>query len=180
MSLTPSAVPGPKAQRIRALTGSDALPLAPQIWTCYDKVFGDFADYATWRSDLFERHAGRDGFRLAAATDDAQVVGFAWGHLGRRGQYWSDLAYESLPREVASEWIGDHFEFVELAVLPTHRGNGLGRALHDLLLDSVKRRCLLSTSDDPDDPAVRLYTRSGWSRLGMLRPGVQVMGQDRT
>ena len=165
---------------IRLLPGSDALRLAASVWRCYDEVFGDFPDYATWRSDLFERHAGRDGYRLAAAVNDDRVIGFAWGYVGQRGQYWSDLVCDALPPEVVAQWVGDHFEFVELAVLPEQRGSGLGQALHDRLLDGVKRRCLLSTSDDPDDPAVRLYTRSGWKKLGLLRPGAQVMGLDRT
>ena len=164
---------------IRVLTGSGGLQFGASVWPCYEQVFGDFADYATWRSDLFERHARRDGYRLAAATDDDQVIGFAWGYVGQRGQYWSDLVHDALPPEVVAQWVGDHFEIVELAVLPGHRRNGLGQMLHDRLLDGVKRRCLLSTSDDPDDPAVRLYTRSGWRKLGMLRPGVQVMGLAR-
>ena len=165
---------------IRLLPGSDALRLAASVWPCYDQVFGDIADYATWRSDLFERHAARDGYQLAAAINDDKVFGFAWGYVGQRGQYWSDLVNDALPPEVVAQWVGDHFEFVELAVLPEHRGSGLGQALHDRLLDGVKRRCLLSTSDDPDDPAVRLYIRSGWRKLGILRRGTQVMGLDRT
>ncbi len=69
---------------------------------------------------------------------------------------------------------------MELAVAPAHRGHGLGQALHDQLLENVRRRCLLSTNDDADDPAVRLYTKAGWKKLGNLRPGVQVMGLDLT
>lgn len=168
------------ASPITVATGTDAVPLAASIWPCYDEVFGDFADYATWRSELFERHASRDGYRLVTATNGGQVVGFAWGYVGQRGQYWSDLAADALSPDVASRWVGGHFEFVELAVLPKHRGQGLGQALHDQLLDGVNRRCLLSTSDDPDDPAVRLYSRRGWQKLGVLKPGVQVMGLDRT
>lgn len=166
--------------RIRSLSGAEALPLADRIWPCYDAVFGDVADYAAWRSDLFERHAGRDGYRLAIATADDQVVGFGWGYVGRRGQYWSDLVHDALERQVAERWVGDHFELVELGVLPAYRRRGLGRALHDRLLSGVHRRCLLSTADDPDDPAVQLYLRAGWRRLGALRPGVQVMGLDAT
>ena len=108
------------------------------------------------------------------------MVGFAWGYFGQRGQYWSDLAADALSPDVGSRWVGGHFEFVELAVLPKRRGQGLGQALHDQMLDGVDRRCLLSTSDDPDDPAVRLYRRRGWQKLGVLKPGVQVMGLDRT
>lgn len=164
---------------VTVLSGVEAVPWAAKVWPCYDTAFGDFADYETWRSDLFERHAGRDGYRLAVACENDSIIGFAWGYVGQRGQYWSDLAWDALPGDVASQWIGGHFEFVELAVLPTHRGRGLGQELHDRLLDDVRRRCLLSTSDDQDDPAVRLYLRSGWQRVGTLRPGVQVMGLDR-
>ncbi len=164
---------------VRVLTGGEALALADRVWPCYDQVFGDYSDLATWRSDLFERHAGRDGYRLAVHANGDLVTGFAWGYVGQRGQYWADLVHDALPRGLAETWVGGHFEFVELAVLPGHRRGGLGQALHDRLLDGVHRRCLLGTSDDPGDPAVRLYARSGWTKLGVLRPGVQVMGLDR-
>lgn len=164
---------------IRLLGAGDTLALEAGVWPCYDQVIGDFSDYATWRTDLFDRHAGRDGYRLAVALDDDEVIGFAWGYVGQRGQYWTDLVHDALPSKVVARWVGDHFEFVELAVLSGQRGTGPGRALHDRLLDEVTRRCLLSTSDEPGDPAVKLYIRSGWRTLGMLRPGVQVMASTR-
>lgn len=162
---------------IRLQTAAEAESLATQVWPCYQEVFGDFGDYETWRTDLFDRHRTRGGYRLVTATDGSEVVGFSWGYVGQRGQYWSDLVCDSLPTEVTDEWVGGHFEFVELAVSASHRGKGLGRVLHDLLLDSVSEQCLLSTSDDPADPAVRLYQSAGWEKLGVLRPGVQVMGR---
>jgi ribosomal protein S18 acetylase RimI-like enzyme len=66
---------------------------------------------------------------------------------------------------------------VELGVSPAYRRQGLGRRLHDTLLAGIGQRCLLSTEDDPQDPAVRLYLSCGWSKVGVLRPGVQVMGR---
>lgn len=104
------------------VSGPDAAALADQVWPCYDSVLGDFDDYEVWRSDLFGRHAGREGFRLAVAVGVGTVVGFSWGYVGQRGQYWSDLAYAALPADVADEWIGGHFELVELAVLPSVGG----------------------------------------------------------
>jgi ribosomal protein S18 acetylase RimI-like enzyme len=151
--------------------------LADLIWPCYQAVFGDFDDLQTWRQDLFNRHAARAGYRLAVATDGDTVAGFAWGYIGERGQYWTDLVCDVLPREVTADWVGGHFEFVELAVLPDYRRRGIGAQLHDALLTDVRQRCLLSTADDPDDPAVRLYLRQGWQRLGDLSPGFQVMGR---
>ncbi|KYH45498.1 GNAT family N-acetyltransferase [Branchiibius sp. NY16-3462-2] len=165
---------------ISVVTGEAAVSLGPTVWPCYDEVFGDVSSYEAWRSDLFERHARRDGYRLALARRSDHVVGFSWGYIGQRGQWWSDAAAEALPAGVAAQWIGGHFEFVELAVRPSDRGKGVGQALHDRLLDGVRRRCLLSTSDDDSDPAVRLYLRNGWGRLGSLQPNTQIMGLDRT
>jgi ribosomal protein S18 acetylase RimI-like enzyme len=181
---------------------ADAAALAAEIWPIYQEVFGDFDTYEHWRTDLYERHASRDGYRLVtavdgtpggstagdgspgdstpgdgAAGDGSRVVGFGWGYTGQRGQYWSDLVCDALPAAITDEWVGGHFELVELAVLPAYRGRGLGRALHDKLLESVTSRCLLSTSDSADDPAVGLYVSAGWWKLGVLRPGVQVMGR---
>jgi hypothetical protein len=74
------------------LAGSQAAAgVADRIWPCYEAVFGDFGDAETWRRDMFERHAARAGYRLAVATDGGMVVGFAWGYIGQRGQYWTDL-----------------------------------------------------------------------------------------
>jgi ribosomal protein S18 acetylase RimI-like enzyme len=168
--------PGPAVDiRLYGPTAADGL--ADRIWPCYQAVFGDFDDRETWRRDLFHRHAARAGYRLAVATDGDTTAGFAWGYIGEHGQYWTDLVCETLPGEITSEWVGGHFEFVELAVLASYRRQGIGSRLHDVLLSDVRHKCLLSTADDPDDPAVRLYLRHGWQRLGVLSPGFQVMGR---
>jgi GNAT superfamily N-acetyltransferase len=150
---------------------------AAAVFDVYDAVFGDAPDEAEWRSSTYDRHVARDGFRLVAALDEAALVGFAYGYVGARGQYWPDRVADALGEAVAADWLGGHFEFVELAVLPAHRGRGLGTALHDaLLLDAPGDRAMLSTADDPADPAVKLYVSRGWRRLGNLTPDVQVMG----
>ena len=160
------------------LHGPDtAMGLAEQVWPCYQQVFGDFDDVGRWRDDMFDRHVGRDGYRLAVAMDGTTLVGFSWGYVGQRGQYWTDAVCRALPASVTDEWVGGHFEFVELGVEPSCRRQGLGLRLHDTLLAGVSRKCLLSTADDSHDPAVRLYLSCGWRKLGLLRPGVQVMGR---
>jgi ribosomal protein S18 acetylase RimI-like enzyme len=165
----------------RRVRGSAALIFGAKVWRCHHRVFGDdFPDYATWYSELFAEHAVREGHRLALAQESDIVIGYAWGYIGQRGQHWSNLLCDSLPEGIASEWVGGHFDVVELAVLPEHRRGGLGQALHDCLLEGLTGKCLLGTSSDPDNPAVRLYTRSGWKTLGALRPGMQVMGLERT
>jgi ribosomal protein S18 acetylase RimI-like enzyme len=163
---------------VRSYGAADGPGLATRIWPCYDAVFGDFPDFGTWRADMFARHAARDGYRLVVADDGAAVVGFSWGYIGERGQYWADLVAGELPG-VAEEWVGGHFEFVTLGVAPECRRHGLGRRLHDALLDGIGRKALLSTTDDPADPAVQLYRSGGWRTLGALKPDRQVMGRAR-
>ncbi|WP_067243374.1 GNAT family N-acetyltransferase [Microbacterium resistens] len=171
------AEPDVPGRRIHVTTAAPTERHARSIWDCYRTVFGDAPDYSIWVEETLRRHARRDGFRLVSATDGATVAGFAWGYIGSRGQYWTDLAAGALSPDVAATWLGGHFEFVELGVAPERRRHGLGQALHDALLQGVDRPCLLSTIDEPSDPAVRLYVRSGWRRLGVLTPGRQIMGR---
>ncbi|MGB4135266.1 MAG: GNAT family N-acetyltransferase [Microbacterium sp.] len=161
--------------RFETSGGAGALSSAAAVWRCYDAVFGDLSSEEEWIEAMFARHAGRRGHRLVCAFDGEAVVGFAWGYVGERGQDWSDAAADALGPELAERWVGGHFEFVELGVHPERRRHGIGRRLHDLLLEGVRGSCLLSTSDDDADPAVRLYETSGWRTLGPLSPGRRIM-----
>ena len=81
----------------RLVCGTAALVLAPDVWACHHRVWSDdFPDYETWYRDLFEKHAGRAGHRLALAQQDDIVTGYAWGYVGQRGQHWSDRLCEAL------------------------------------------------------------------------------------
>lgn len=164
--------------RVDAWSLARARDEADAVFAVYDAVFGDVPDVADWRLTTYERHVNRRGFRLVAARDDDTLVGFAYGYVGERGQYWSDRVAAALPPDVVADWVGGHFEFVELGVLPSHRRQGLGRRLHDALMDGAPgERALLGTADDPHDPAVRLYRSCGWRKLGNLDADVQIMGR---
>lgn len=150
---------------------------ADAVWALYDAVFGDQPDQASWRTDLWDRHRTRDGFRLVTAYDDDALLGFGWAYVGERGQYWTDRVVALLPATVSDAWVGGHLEVVELATAPGSRGQGIGGRLLDLLVaDRGTRVALLSTAADEADPAVRLYRSHGWITLGLLGQGVQVMG----
>ncbi len=167
-----------QATVVKAWGRTEALKYASEVFEVYDAVFGDHPNKASWQEELYERHCAREGFRLTVAMRNLRLVGFAWGYVGQRGQYWPDRVVKALPPAVADEWVGGHFEFVELAVLPNARREGLGSRLHDVLLDNAApKRALLST-DNHDSPAVRLYAARGWRKLGELSPDTQVMGLD--
>lgn len=161
--------------RIEVVGSTAAADYSDRVFTVYNTVFGDLPDPVVWREQLFDRHRARRDFRLALALDDDRVLGFCWGYRGERGQFWPDLVARTLP-EVGAEWVGDHFEFVELAVDPAKRRQGLGLRLHDALLAGLTGRALLGTSADDGDPAVALYRSRGWETLGLLDAERRVMG----
>ncbi|WP_148614773.1 GNAT family N-acetyltransferase [Nocardioides rubriscoriae] len=140
------------------------------VWPAYDAVFGDQPDEATWRARVWERHLARAGFRLASALDADRLVGLAYGYTGEHGQWWTDQVATALAPDVAAAWLGGHFEMVSIGVVPDARGRGLGRGLLRAVVEGLPHdRLLLMTTDDPADPARRLYATQGWQVLG---PGV--------
>jgi ribosomal protein S18 acetylase RimI-like enzyme len=150
---------------------------AAHVYAVYDAVFGDVASEQEWRADTFDRHCARQEFRLVAAEDDGSLVGFAYGYVGERGQWWSDRVVEALAPSVADVWVGGHFEFVELAVLPASRRRGIGARLHDALMSGTEHRRGLLSTDDSDTPARRLYASRGWTKLGNLSAETAVLGR---
>lgn len=153
--------------------------VAVQLWPVYEAVFGDFSDYQTWRSSVWDKHSVRDGFRLARAYDGDALVGFAYGYTGERGQWWTDNALKVLDPRVAQAWLGGHFELVSLGVLPAARSAGTGRGLMRALLRGLPHeRLLLMTTAEPRDLARLLYASEGWNILGPgIGEGTVIMGR---
>ncbi|MGP9538558.1 GNAT family N-acetyltransferase [Brachybacterium sp. AOP43-C2-M15] len=148
-----------------------------QVLALWPEVFGPVADEGDWRDRFWEQHRSRDDFRLVTAVSAGELLGFGWGYTGQRGQWWSDVVAEALGAGDA-DWVGGHFELVELAVRPAQQGRGLGGALHDALLDDLPHsRTLLQTDADARGAGHRLYRRRGWSVLGDLAPQKVVMGK---
>ena len=142
---------------------------ASEIFCVYDAVFGDHPNEQQWRDQLYDRHCARDGFRLSVALDGDKLVGFAWGFVGQRGQYWPDRVALALPKDVTEEWVGGHFEFVELAVLPQYRGRGLGGRLTEAVLADMSAcgaRAVVLEADPADAPAMSFYARLGFAPKG--------------
>jgi ribosomal protein S18 acetylase RimI-like enzyme len=156
---------------IALVDGADAVALADELAAVYARAFGapgyDEPPEAAerFRTESLPKHAGRDGFRCALARDGARIVGFAYGYTGHRGQWWSDRVVSRAPADIARDWVGGHFEFVELAVDPAEQGHGVGAALHDALLAGLPHERALLTTYADDQPAPRLYRRKGWRLL---------------
>lgn len=160
-------------QAILTLTGPQAVTRTEDLVAVYAAAFSapgyDEPPEAatTFGADQLPVHAERDGFRRVLALHDGGPVGFAYGYTGERGQWWSDRVAERAPASVVDEWLGGHFEVVELAVVPSTQGRGLGTTLMAALLrDLPHERALLTTYAD-DRAAPRLYRRTGWRVLAL-------------
>ena len=58
-----------------------------------------------------------------------------------------------------------HFELVELMVRPSARRNGLGRRLHDSILDAANAETAVLSTQVDNEPALALYRGRGWRTI---------------
>lgn len=111
-------------------------------------------------------HRGAPGWRAVGVWVGAELAGFAYGHTAVAGLPWVDAMLAQLAPTVRQKWAQDAFLLCELAVVPAHRGRGLGSALHDTLIDAVPHAtALLTTLADRTNAGARLYARRGWRGL---------------
>ena len=156
---------------IDVLAPAEAIQAAPELAAVYLSAFGapgydeEPARAEQFATEQIPTHSKREDFKLVVSRDAGKLTGFAYGFTGHRGQWWSDRVAAAVTPELADEWIGGHFEVVELAVIVEQQRQGLGAALMTALMaDLPNRRGLLTTYSD-DRPAPRLYRRLGWTLL---------------
>ncbi|WP_404310914.1 GNAT family N-acetyltransferase [Agrococcus terreus] len=105
-------------------------------------------------------HLARPGASLVVAEADGALVGFAYGHRGERGQWWTDRMLAAAP--ALEPLLGGHFEVVELAVAPDAWGEGIGAALLEAVLAERPEPHALCTTR-AGTRAMGMYVRRGWS-----------------
>ncbi len=115
--------------------------------------------------ESFARHVRRPGFRIIVAKDEEQVVGFGYGYTSAPGQWWRDTVDAALGKENSKKWLSDAFELVELAVLPSKQGQGIGGRIHDELLKGSPQHTAVLSTYQTETPALRLYRKRGWVTL---------------
>jgi len=106
---------------------------------------------------------GRPGDRMLIAIDGFQPVGAAWYRLFKVKAPGYGFVDEQTPE-------------LTIAVVPSRRGRGLGRELLEALLAQAREDGFpaVSLSVEPDNPALHLYEREGFAKVGE-RGGAWVM-----
>lgn len=104
---------------------------------------------------IYVRSWGRRGDAgfVAVDTEERRRVGAAWIRLFERDDPGHAFVNEQTPE-------------LAMALLPDYRGIGIGTALLDRLIETAGT-CheRLSLSLAPDNPAIRLYSRNGFTPL---------------
>jgi ribosomal protein S18 acetylase RimI-like enzyme len=168
------------AEIFAVLDGDIALRALDELADVYREAFAgaphDEPPEATARfRESLARHAELPAFRATAAWGPgADLVGFAYGHTSRPGQWWHDRVAAAIAPGLAERWMDEAFVVVNVAVRPRRRREGIGGRLHDLLLESAPHRTAVVSARHDDTAAQRLYHGRGWREIGrdvVLVPG---------
>jgi ribosomal protein S18 acetylase RimI-like enzyme len=117
------------------------------------------------RASVFTRHATYRGFRAFGALDEGRLVGFGYGTVCERGQWWHDQIRPALVRAGQGHWLDDAYSVTELHVLPEYQGAGIGRELLTRLLDGVGQAAALLSTYNTESRARMLYWHVGFVDL---------------
>ncbi|WP_163527663.1 GNAT family N-acetyltransferase [Halobacillus ihumii] len=113
--------------------------------------------------EMITKHVTYKGFSGVKYVDEnGGALGFAYGYTSFPGQYYREKIAAQLTDKEIQQWLTDCFELVELAVEPASRKKGIGRLLHDELLQTVNHTTSILTTSIDNVPAIELYRQSGW------------------
>jgi len=153
--------------RLERWTGEQVMARIDELLGVYVEAMGYPSSVVASRRGFVAGHCERDAFSaVATLNEDDRVLGFGYGYLSAPGQWWHDQVGAGLaakgdprPREF---WLSSAFELVELHVLPSHQGHGIGHAQLHAVLDGVPGRTVLLSTPEGDTRAWRLYRRTGF------------------
>lgn len=137
---------------IRAASPHDVRFLRDMLRHAYYWRMNESADLPVAR---YVTNWGREGDDGLVAIDEGNLVGAAWYRLFRREEPGFGFVDESTPE-------------LTIAVVPSRRGRGFGHELMTGLLERARRAGYerLSLCVEQDSPAVSLYERYGFRRVG--------------
>lgn len=166
----------------------DAPRFEPHVRTAahiYGAAMQRSPEMVVQRCEIMHAHLERRGYlAVVGLDDDDELIGFGYGYLGRRGEWWHDIVTNALGRELGDRWMTDAFELAELHVLPAHQGQGFGRKILDAVIAHAGGSTMVLSTHDRESAARRLYRATGFVDLcgGLVFPGTSevyaIMGKD--
>jgi ribosomal protein S18 acetylase RimI-like enzyme len=163
------------------LDGARAAAHADELQALHAEVYSappyrrtvDAAEFA----DRFRVQRRQPGFVLAEARHGGYLVGYAIGMpLRPSTSWWADLT-TPLPDDVTAERPGRTFAVADLLVRAAWRRQGVGRALHDLVLSNRPEERATLTVLPTATAAQHAFRSWGWHKVARTRnshPGAPV------
>lgn len=154
----------------RLLDGEAAAEAAGDLLALHAEAYGQDggAGDAELARRLRVRHR-QPGFTLAEARHGGYLVAYASGlPLRPSTSWWKDLT-TPLPADVTAEFPGRTFALTELIVRASWRRQGIGRALHGLILDGRPEERATVTVAPGAAAAQAAFRKWGWRRIARTR-----------
>jgi GNAT superfamily N-acetyltransferase len=120
-------------------------------------------------ADRFRVQRRQPGYVLAEARHGGYVVGYASGFPLRPSTSWWRQLTTELPEEVTAEHPGRTFELAEVLVRASWRRQGIGAALHDLVLRNRPEERATLTVLPSAAPAQAAFRNWGWRKVARTR-----------
>jgi GNAT superfamily N-acetyltransferase len=126
-------------------------------------------DDAALFADRFRVQRRQPGFVLAEARHGGYLVGYAAGMPLRPSTSWWRHLTTPLPDEVTAEHPGRTFALTELLVRASWRRQGIGQALHGLILGRRPEERATLTVLPAAAPAQNAFQNWGWRKVARTR-----------
>lgn len=157
----------------RLLDGRQAAGHQDELRALHAEVYADppyrhTADAALF-AERFAVQCRQPGFVLAEARHGGYLVGYASGMPLRPSTSWWRELTTALPADVTAEHPGRTFALAELLVRASWRRQGIGQALHDLILAGRPEERATLTVLPAAAAAQSAFAKWGWRRAARTR-----------
>jgi GNAT superfamily N-acetyltransferase len=166
------AVPAPEIT-FQLLDAALAAAHEPELQDLHAEVYADPPYRGTDDAGEFARRfrvqRRQPGFVLAEARSGGYLVGYATGMPLRPSTSWWRALTTPLPDDETAEHPGRTFALTELLVRASWRRQGIGQALHDLILGGRTEERATLTVLPAAAPAQNAFQRWGWRKIARTR-----------
>jgi GNAT superfamily N-acetyltransferase len=155
------------------LGGRQAAEHADELQALHAEVYRNppygLVDDAAAFAGRFKVQSRQPGFVVAEARRGGYLVGYASGMPLRPSTSWWRNQTTPLPEEVTTEQSGRTFALADLQVRASWRRQGIGRALHDLILTGRPEERATVTIWPAAAPAQHAFGSWGWRKIARTR-----------
>ncbi|MBT2487333.1 GNAT family N-acetyltransferase [Streptomyces sp. ISL-96] len=141
----------------------------------YEQVRADLLDHPNYRVGVFlerlDRHGVEPGWAAVIGHDSetGEPVGYAYGNTVSPGDRWWKRMTTPPPSRYAAR---DAVAVKEIGVIPSWRGIGVARQMHDELLThrAEPHTTLMVNPAAGEGKVMRLYEGWGYKEIGVVQP----------